>query len=119
MSKLRLKVTPVAGALGAEITYLSELSSDCLADALTSERIHALVGVPALFQLLHRQLTQELAQRPKAVERAAEMLKDDLEAKGPVRISEVESSQKEILQLARRLADSGQIALAGKGEQYV
>jgi flagellar motor switch protein FliG len=52
-------------------------------------------------------------------QRAAEMLKDDLEAKGPVRISEVEGAQKEILQVARRLADAGTIALAGKGEQYV
>src|SRR6195256_4683612 len=49
-------------------------------------------------------------------QRASEMLKDDLEAKGPVRISEVEGAQKEILQIARKLADSGAIALAGKGE---
>jgi len=52
-------------------------------------------------------------------QRAAEMLKDDLEAKGPVRISEVEGAQKEILQIARKLADSGAIALGGKGEAYV
>jgi flagellar motor switch protein FliG len=52
-------------------------------------------------------------------QRASEMLKDDLEAKGPVRISEVESAQREILQIARKLADSGAIALAGKGEAYV
>jgi flagellar motor switch protein FliG len=52
-------------------------------------------------------------------QRAAEMLKDDLEAKGPVRISEVEGAQKEILQMARKLADEGTIQLAGKGEAYV
>ncbi|MGH8211329.1 MAG: flagellar motor switch protein FliG, partial [Steroidobacteraceae bacterium] len=52
-------------------------------------------------------------------QRAAEMLKDDLEAKGPVRISEVEGAQREILQTARKLADSGAIALGGKGEAYV
>lgn len=52
-------------------------------------------------------------------QRASEMLKDDLEAKGPVRISEVEGAQKEILQIARKLADSGAIALGGKGEAYV
>ena len=52
-------------------------------------------------------------------QRAAEMLKDDLESKGPVRISEVEAAQKEILQTARKLAESGAIALAGKGEEYV
>ncbi|MEW5889827.1 MAG: flagellar motor switch protein FliG [Pseudomonadota bacterium] len=53
-------------------------------------------------------------------QRAAEMLREDLEAKGPVRLSEVEREQKEILKIARRLADEGQIVLGGKGEdQYV
>lgn len=52
-------------------------------------------------------------------QRAAEMLREDLEAKGPVRLSEVESAQKEILAIARRLADEGQIVLAGSGEEMV
>ena len=52
-------------------------------------------------------------------QRAGEMLKDDLEAKGPVRVSEVEGAQKEILKLARKLAEEGTIMLAGKGEQFV
>jgi flagellar motor switch protein FliG len=52
-------------------------------------------------------------------QRAAEMLKDDLESKGPVRITEVETAQKEILQIARKLAEAGTIALAGKGDEYV
>ncbi|WP_018693105.1 flagellar motor switch protein FliG [Algicola sagamiensis] len=47
--------------------------------------------------------------------RAAEMLADDLEAMGPVRVSEVESAQKEILSIARRLADAGEIMLGGGG----
>ena len=47
--------------------------------------------------------------------RAAEMLTDDLEALGPVRISEVETAQKEILSVARRLSDSGEIMLGGGG----
>lgn len=52
--------------------------------------------------------------------RASEMLRDDLEAKGPVRLSEVETAQKEILAVARRLADAGEIALGGAGaEEYV
>ncbi len=49
-------------------------------------------------------------------QRAGEMLKDDLESKGPVRVSEVESEQKEILKIVRRLAEEGQIALGGGGE---
>lgn len=47
--------------------------------------------------------------------RAAEMLRDDLASKGPVRLSEVEAEQKEILRVARRLADEGQIVLGGGG----
>ena len=48
--------------------------------------------------------------------RAAEMLRDVLESRGPVRLSEVEAEQKGILQVVRRLADEGQIVLGGKGE---
>ncbi|HEY7883741.1 MAG TPA: flagellar motor switch protein FliG [Cellvibrionaceae bacterium] len=51
--------------------------------------------------------------------RAAELLRDDLEVKGPVRVSEVESAQKEILTIARRMADAGEIALGGSGEQMM
>jgi flagellar motor switch protein FliG len=47
--------------------------------------------------------------------RAAELLRDDLEAKGPVRVSDVEGAQKEILTIARRMAEAGEIVLGGKG----
>jgi len=49
-------------------------------------------------------------------QRAAEMLRDDLEAKGPVRVSEVETEQKEILKIVRRMAEEGQVVLGGKGD---
>ncbi|MDN0074178.1 flagellar motor switch protein FliG [Crenobacter sp. SG2303] len=48
-------------------------------------------------------------------QRAAEMLREDLEAKGPVKLTEVEAEQKEILKIVRQLADEGQIVLGGKG----
>jgi len=51
--------------------------------------------------------------------RAAEMLRDDLEARGPVRVSEVEAAQKEILSIARRMAESGDISLGGGGDEFV
>lgn len=51
--------------------------------------------------------------------RAAELLRDDLEAKGPVRLSEVEAAQKEILTIARRMADAGEINLGGNAEQMI
>lgn len=47
--------------------------------------------------------------------RAAEILRDDMEAMGPVKVSEVELAQKEILSTARRLSDAGEIALGGAG----
>jgi flagellar motor switch protein FliG len=47
--------------------------------------------------------------------RAAEILKDDMEARGPVKLVEVESSQKEIIVIAQRLAEEGTISLGGKG----
>ncbi|WP_367401427.1 flagellar motor switch protein FliG [Solimonas sp. SE-A11] len=51
--------------------------------------------------------------------RAGEMLLEDMEAKGPARVSDVEAAQKEILAAARRLADAGTISLGGKGEDFV
>ncbi len=56
--------------LGAEITYLDELTAERLSEALETGRIHAMIGVPALWQLLHRRLTQELAARPRGVQAA-------------------------------------------------
>jgi len=51
--------------------------------------------------------------------RAAEMLRDDLEASGPVKLSEVEDAQREILSVARRMAEAGDIALSSGGDEYV
>lgn len=51
--------------------------------------------------------------------RAAELLRDDLEAKGPVRVVDVEAAQKEILIIARRMADSGEIQLGGGGAAMI
>lgn len=49
--------------------------------------------------------------------RAAELLKDDMEASGPVKLSDVEKAQRNILQVARKLEDEGRIMLGGKGGQ--
>lgn len=51
--------------------------------------------------------------------RAAELLKDDLDAKGPVKLSEVETAQRSILTVAKELAEDGKISLGGKGDDYV
>ncbi len=51
--------------------------------------------------------------------RAAELLRDDLEARGPVKVSEVENAQKEVLTICRRMADAGEISLGGGGEEMI
>ena len=79
---------------------LREVQSDSL--------IVALKGAPPE---LREKIFKNMSQR------AAEMLREDLESKGPVRLSEVEAEQKEILKIARRLADEGQIVLGGKGSE--
>jgi flagellar motor switch protein FliG len=48
-------------------------------------------------------------------QRGAEALREDLESRGPVRVSEVEAQQKEILKVIRRLADAGEISIGGGG----
>ena len=48
--------------------------------------------------------------------RAADSLREDLESRGPVRLSEVEAQQKEILKIVRRLTDEGQIVMGGGGD---
>jgi flagellar motor switch protein FliG len=77
---------------------LREIQSDSLIVALKG-------ASPELREKIFKNMSQ----------RAAEMLREDLESKGPVRLSEVEAEQKEILKIARRLADEGQIQLGGKG----
>ena len=47
--------------------------------------------------------------------RAGEMLQEDLEAMGPIRVADVEAAQKEILSIARRLSDLGELVLTGNG----
>ena len=52
--------------------------------------------------------------------RASELLKDDMETKGPVKLSEVHAAQKEILVVAQRMAENGDLVIGGKGgEEYV
>ncbi|MGB7481744.1 MAG: flagellar motor switch protein FliG [Burkholderiaceae bacterium] len=80
-------------------TILREVQSDSL--------IIALKGAPPE---LREKIFKNMSQR------AAEMMREDLESKGPVRLSEVEAQQKEILQIVRRLADEGQVMLGAKGD---
>ncbi|KZX54880.1 flagellar motor switch protein FliG [Halioglobus sp. HI00S01] len=70
----------------------------------------ALKGAPAS---VTEKFTRNMSQR------ASEMLIEDMEARGPMRLSAVEKEQKNILQLVRRLAESGEIVLSNGDERYV
>ncbi len=59
---------------GAEITYIDELTSDRLGEVFETGRVSAMIGVPALWQLLHRKVTQEMASRPPLVEQTLKSL---------------------------------------------
>ena len=79
-------------------TILREIQSDSLIIALKG-------ASPELREKIFKNMSS----------RAAEILREDLEAKGPVRLSEVESEQKEILKTAHRLSEEGRIVLTSKG----
>ena len=82
---------------------MKEVQSESLVVALKG-------ATPALREKIFRNMSS----------RAAETLKEDLDSRGPVRLSEVEAEQKEMLKIVRRLSDEGQIVLAGGGdEQFV
>jgi long-chain acyl-CoA synthetase len=59
---------------GAEISYIDELTSDRIGDVLEGGNITGLVGVPALWQLFHKKVTQEFAARPRLVEEGLKAL---------------------------------------------
>lgn len=52
-------------------------------------------------------------------QRAADLIREDMEARGPIRLSQVEAEQKTILQIVRRLAETGEIVLGGGDDTYV
>ncbi|MFZ2987874.1 flagellar motor switch protein FliG [Ideonella sp.] len=79
-------------------SVLKEVQSDSLVIALKG-------ATPELREKVFRNMST----------RAAETLREDLESRGPVRVSEVESEQKEMLKIVRRLVDEGQIVLASGG----
>lgn len=91
---------------------LEDRSVQLLLKEVESESlIIALKGAP---QELRDKFLKNMSQR------AAEMLREDIEMRGPVRVSQVEAEQKGILLIVRRLADAGEIVLGGQGnDSYV
>lgn len=87
---------------------LEDRSVQLLLKEIESESlVIALKGAP---QELREKFLKNMSQR------AAEMLREDIEMRGPVRVSQVETEQKSILLIVRRLADAGEIVLSEKGD---
>uniref|UniRef100_UPI0006518BA0 flagellar motor switch protein FliG n=1 Tax=Halomonas sp. PR-M31 TaxID=1471202 RepID=UPI0006518BA0 len=76
----------------------------------TNSLVVALKGAPS--ELVEK-FTSNMSQR------AAQLLTEDLEARGPIRVSQVENEQKAILLVVRRLAENGEIVLSGGDDSYV
>jgi flagellar motor switch protein FliG len=114
-------IRKVDDALGTEIQDLMFVFDDLVEidDRGMQEVLRAVPGERLLIAMkgaddsLKEKIFKNMSQR------AADMLKDDLESKGPVRLSEVEAAQKEILAIVRKMSESGTIQLGGKGEEFV
>lgn len=120
----------------AILTRLEEEGQEELAEEIRRHlfTFEDLLGVEdrGIMALLKETNTQELAMALKAASeelkmkfyknmssRAAEMLQEELEIMGPVRLREVEAAQQRIIQIAKRLESEGQLVLAGKGSEDV
>jgi flagellar motor switch protein FliG len=114
-------IKKVDDALGVKIQDLMFVFADVIEidDRGMQELLRAVPGEKLLLAMkgaddgLKEKIFRNMSQR------AAEMLKDDLESKGPVRLSEVEGAQKEILAIVRKMSEAGTIQLGGKGEEFV
>ncbi|HEY0683067.1 MAG TPA: flagellar motor switch protein FliG [Steroidobacter sp.] len=114
-------IRKVDDALGGKIQDLMFVFGDLVEidDRGMQEVLRAVPGEKLLLAMkgaeddLKQKIFKNMSQR------AAEMLKDDLESRGPVRLSEVEAAQKEILLQVRKMAEAGTIQLGGKGEEFV
>ncbi|HEY0287232.1 MAG TPA: flagellar motor switch protein FliG [Pseudomonas sp.] len=83
-------------------TLLQQVENNSLAIALKG-------APPALLERFLNNMSQ----------RAAQLFREDMEARGPIRMSQIESEQKAILQVVRRLSDSGEIVTARGNDAYV
>jgi len=74
-----------------------------------------------VLQLALKTASEELKEKifKNMSERAAQMLKEDLEVMGPVRLKDVEGAQQNIIKVAKKLESEGKIVLAGKGKEEV
>ena len=95
---LTLGAGMLASLLNLPEALLREVGSDTLAVALRGAE-------PEVQEKILKNMSK----------RAAEILKDDMEARGPVKLTDVEAAQKEIIVIAQRMAEEGTISLGGKG----
>ena len=90
-----------------DLAYLDDRSMQLLLREIKSETL--LYALKLVDENLKAKILKNMSRR------AAQILQEDLEVMGPVRISDVEAAQQEILKVARTMADKGEITLANKG----
>lgn len=116
-SRVMQEITTTDEALGAKIQDLVFVFDDLI--ELDDRSMQELLRqVPAEQLLLALKATEDTLKEKifkNMSQRAAETLRDDMESRGPVRLSEVEAARKEILAGARRLSEEGVISLGARG----
>ncbi|NBW90623.1 MAG: flagellar motor switch protein FliG, partial [Gammaproteobacteria bacterium] len=116
-SRVMQEITTTDEALGAKIQDLVFVFDDLI--ELDDRSMQELLRqVPADQLLLALKATEDTLKEKifkNMSQRAAETLRDDMESRGPVRLSEVEAARKEILAGARRLSEEGVISLGARG----
>ena len=115
------QIRKVDDGLGTKIQDLMFVFNDLMEvdDRGMQEVLRAVPGERLLLAMKGAEMALKEKIFKNMSQRAAEMMKDDLEAKGPVRLSEVEAAQKEILAIVRKMSEAGTIQLGGKGEEFV
>ena len=115
------QIRKVDDGLGTKIQDLMFVFNDLMEvdDRGMQEVLRAVPGERLLLAMKGAEMALKEKIFKNMSQRAAEMLRDDLEARGPVRLSEVEAAQKEILTMVRTMAEAGTVQLGGKGEEFV
>ena len=115
------KIKEVDADLGGKIEDMMVVFENLL--SLSDRDVQALLREVSSEMLLVALRGADEAVRRKIMgnmsRRAADLLRDDLEAMPPVKLSDVETAQKEIMAIAKRLAEAGEITLSSKGDQLV
>ena len=95
----------------ANLSALENRSIQVLMRNVDSDQL--MVALKGADELVKDKFMDNMSQRAKV------MFVDEMEAKGPIRITDVDEAQKTIMRLARKLSDAGELVLSGRGDDFV